>query len=311
MPHFLIADSELPHERAGRRKAAGKSAGESYAATLAQLAPDARIAIAMPADDYAQAYAPEDLAGYDAVFVTGSPLHVYEDTPAVRRQIAFMGAVYASGTPSFGSCAGLQIAVVTAGGTVRKITNPGEAGIARRITPTAAGRDHPLLAGRPPSWDAPAVHGDEVDMLPPGATLLAGNAATRVQALEIRHDGGVFWGVQYHPELAPGEIAIALRRQAADLIEKGFAKDEAAVEAFAERLNAVHEAPEDRAALWALGVDASFADQAQRRTELHNFIAALSALRRPLARDFAPPVHLCQGSRVDHAPDGASVPLLS
>lgn len=278
MPHFLVADSETPDERAERRAHAGRSAGESYAVTLGQLAPGARIDVINPADEDAGPYSPATLARYDAVFLSGSPLHAYDDTPAVRRQIAFMTSVFASGTPSFGSCAGLQIAVVTAGGTVRKMPVRGEAGIARRITATDIGRDHPLLAGRSPSWDAPAIHGDEVESLPPGACLLAGNAATRVQAVEIRHDGGVFWGVQYHPELAPGEIAVALRRQRADLVKDGIALDATAIDLFAAHLDTVDEEPGNRAALWSLGTDASFADQDQRRTELRNFLAHFSAL---------------------------------
>ena len=43
------------------------------------------------------------------VFLSGSPLHVYDHSPEVERQLAFMRQVFASGTPSFGSCAGLQI----------------------------------------------------------------------------------------------------------------------------------------------------------------------------------------------------------
>lgn len=272
MPHFLVAESATPDERAARRAHAGKSSGESYAATLRQLRPDARITIVAPADDDAPIYTLEMLRAFDAVFVTGSPLHVYDDSPPVRRQLAFMRAVFAAHTPSFGSCAGLQLAVAAAGGTVRAMPDRPEAGIARRITPTAAGRDHPLLAGRPPSWDAPAIHGDEVEKLPPDATVLAGNGVTQVQAAEIRHDGGVFWGVQYHPELAPGEIAVALRRQASELVEAGLAEDEAAVEARAALLDALHDRPADRALLWTLGVDREFADEARRRTELANFL---------------------------------------
>lgn len=223
MPHFLTAESETPDEREARRASAGNSSGETYAATLGELAPGARITIVAPADDDARHYSPDELQAFDAVFVSGSPLHVYEDRPEVARQIAFMRAVFASGTPSFGSCAGLQVAVAAAGGTVRKMPARMEAGISRRITATDAGRDHPLLAGRPASWDAPSVHGDEVAALPAGAILLAGNAVTRVQAVEIRHDRGVFWGVQYHPELAPGEIAAALERQSDALIAAGLA----------------------------------------------------------------------------------------
>ncbi len=48
------------------------------------------------------------------LFLSGSPLHVYIDSPEVERQIAFMRYVFASGTPSFGSCAGLQVAIAAA-----------------------------------------------------------------------------------------------------------------------------------------------------------------------------------------------------
>ncbi len=276
MLNFLVAESETADEREARRRHAGKSSGETYAATLRQIRPGAAITIVAPADDDARVFDAGELRAFDAVFITGSPMHVYDDTPEVRRQIAFMRTVFASHTPSFGSCAGLQIAVAAAGGKVRKMPERLEAGIARRITPTAAGRDHPLLAGRPASWDAPAIHGDEVEALPADAILLASNAVTTVQAAEIRHDGGTFWGVQYHPELAPGEIAVALRRQSADIVDLGLAENEAEVERQASLLDALHDAPDRRALWWALGIDRAFAEEASRRTELVNFLKHLA-----------------------------------
>ncbi|WP_242186891.1 type 1 glutamine amidotransferase [Sphingomonas sp. CARO-RG-8B-R24-01] len=280
MLKFLVAESETAEDRAERRAHVGKSAGESYAATLQQLRPDASITIAAPADADAVVYSPDAIRRFDAVFITGSPLHVYEDSPEVARQIAFMRNVFASTTRAFGSCAGLQLAVAAAGGTVRKMPERMEAGIARRITATDAGRAHPLLADRAASWDAPAIHGDEVERLPADSTLLASNAVTAVQAAEIRHDGGVFWGVQYHPELAPGEIAAALRRQAEALIEAGLAADEAAVATRADLLDALQHDPDRRSLHWALGIDREFAAEARRRTELSNFIAQVDQ-RRP------------------------------
>jgi GMP synthase (glutamine-hydrolysing) len=214
------------------------------------------------------------LARYDAVFVSGSPLHVYDETPEALRQIAFMRDVFASGTPSFGSCAGLQVAVVAAGGAVRP-ADKREAGLARRLGRTEAGREHPLLAGRGVAWDAPAVHGDEVACLPDGALCLATNANTAVQAAEIRHGGGVFWGVQYHPELSLGEIGAALRRQADSLIEAGLVKGEAAVEKQAALFDALHAEPERVDLRWQLGVDAEVADRECRTREITNFITHL------------------------------------
>jgi GMP synthase (glutamine-hydrolysing) len=276
VPHYLIADSETEDEREARRASAGKSAGETYAATLEQMQPGCRITVVLPADEDARLFSPSELSDFDAVFLTGSPLHVYDDSPAVRRQLDFMRAVFASGTPSFGSCAGLQVAVVAAGGTVRKMPERMEAGIARRITATDAGRDHPLLAGRPASWDAAGIHGDEVETLPPGAVLLAGNAVTHVQAAEIRYDRGIFWGVQYHPELALDEIAVALRRQADDLVEAGLAASPHDVEVRADQLAELHRAPARRSLWWMLGVDAELADEERRRTEIRNFLNHLA-----------------------------------
>ena len=276
MLNFLVAESETADEREARRRHAGKSSGETYAATLRQIRPGAAITIVAPADDDARIFDAGELRAFDAVFVTGSPMHVYDDTPEVRRQIAFMRTVFASHTPSFGSCAGLQIAVAAAGGKVRKMPERLEAGIARRITPTAAGQDHPLLAGRPACWDAPAIHGDEVETLPADAILLASNAVTTVQAAEIRYDGGTFWGVQYHPELAPGEIAVALRRQSADIVDLGLAENEAEVERQAALLDALHDDSDRRALWWALGIDRAFAEEASRRTELVNFLEHLA-----------------------------------
>ncbi|WP_454278116.1 type 1 glutamine amidotransferase [Sphingomonas sp. Marseille-Q8236] len=278
MPHFLIAQSERPEEREARRKRAGKSSGETYAATLRQMQPGVEISIVSPADDDA-AIPVKRLADYDAVFLTGSPMHIYDDGPEVRRQLDFMRDVFAAGVPSFGSCAGLQIAVAAAGGRVRKMPERMEAGIARRISATEDGRTHPLLAGRPASWDAPAIHGDEVLDLPPGATLLASNAVTRVQAAEIRFDRGIFWGVQYHPELALREIAIAVSAQAADLVAAGLAEREDEVQECAAVMDALHDRPASRALRWRLGVDGEFAEERLRRREIANFLAHLPQLR--------------------------------
>ena len=272
---LLVAESETAEERERRRASVGRSSGETYLDTLRAIVPGAECDLVRPAEEGARAPDRAALAGYDAVFLTGSPLHVYEDTPEVRRQLAFMRDVFASGTPSFGSCAGLQVATAAAGGTVRENRRGHEAAFARRITATAAGRDHPLLAGRPGAWDAPAVHTDEVERLPEDATLLAGNGVSAVQAAEIRHAGGIFWGVQYHPELPLDELAGALRRQAESLIEQELARDKAAVDDYAVQIEALHREPGRRDLAWRLGLDPQVTDPARRQTELRNFIEHL------------------------------------
>jgi GMP synthase (glutamine-hydrolysing) len=272
---FLVAESETPEAREERRESVGRSSGETYLDILGRLAPGAACDRVQPADADAALPLGMTLAGYDAVFLSGSPLHLYEETPETRRTVAFMRAVFASGTPSFGSCAGLQVATVAAGGSVRPNVHRLEAAFARRITPTEAGRAHPLLAGRPACYDAPAIHTDEVEALPPDATLLAGNRVTAVQAAEIRFDGGVFWGVQYHPEIGLDEVAGALRRQAGSLVEAELARAEDDVETYARQIDALHREPERRDLAWSLGLDEQVTDQRMRQSELRNFIEAL------------------------------------
>ena len=270
MMRFLIAESETADQREQRRRTAGRSSAESYAATLETITPGARCDIVRPHEPDCALPAP--LAAYHGVFLSGSPLHVYDDTPETRRQLAFVRAVFASGTPGFGSCAGLQVAAVAAGGEVGKAPRH-EVAIARGITATAAGRQHALLAGRPATWDALAIHSDIVTRLPPGATLLAGNRLCPIQAAEIRCQGGVFWGVQYHPELTLQEIAAAMRRQASDIIDQGLARAEADVEAHASLLQALGDDPARDDLAWRLGVDSDITDPEQRHRELVNFIA--------------------------------------
>ncbi len=276
MIRYLIAESETTDQRERRRRTTGLSSAESFAATLRVLTPGAICDIARPHE--ADSQLPGPLGGYDGVFLSGSPLHVYDDKPETRRQLAFMRAVFASGTPSFGSCAGLQVAVAAAGGDVAKAPRH-EVAIARRITATDAGRRHPLLAGRPDVWDALAIHSDQVTRLPSGATLLAGNKLCPIQAAEIRFDNGVFWGVQYHPELTPQEIAQAMLRQSDDIIEQGLARTEADVSDQAARLQALGDDPTRDDLAWCLGVDLQITDPVERHRELANFIETQCRVR--------------------------------
>lgn len=274
---LLVAESETAEQRRRRRADVGQSEGESFAAVLRELAPGAEVVRIAPSDSDDAVPAPDALTAYDAIFLTGSPVHAYDDTPEVERQIAFMRHVFSSGVPSWGSCAGLQIATVAAGGRVRRMPERKEVGIARRITATEAGRNHPLLAGRPAAWDALTIHFDEVEALPDGAVRLAGNGRSDVHAAEIRCGAGVFWGVQTHPELCPAEIGAALRRQADSLVEEGLVPDTAPVERQAALFERLQDEPDARDVRWLLGIDEEVAVAENRRRELINFLRHLAA----------------------------------
>ncbi len=265
---FLIVEGNTAEGRAAYHAGYGRTAGESYAATLNALAPDSVCHILCAAD--AGATAPAALADYDGVFITGSALNLYDGGPEIERQVDLARAVFAAGTPFFGSCWGLQVACAAAGGSVIKNPRGREIGVARNIWPTEAGRGHPLLSGRPAAYDALCSHLDVV-VLPPGGVALAANGLAPVQAAEIVHDGGTFWGVQYHPEYDFAEAAAIIERRAGSLAREGLVEDEGAARVYARDLRGLDEHPR---AAWRLGLGEAVLTPQARALEIANFIAA-------------------------------------
>jgi GMP synthase (glutamine-hydrolysing) len=270
---LLVVDGNVQEAREAHRASYGKTPSESYADTLRQIAPDAVCDICLPADRGANLPDGAGLADYDGVALTGSALNVYDGGEAVERQLDLARAVYASGTAFFGSCWGLQLAAAAVGGTVVKNPVGLEVGIARNIAVTEAGRSHPLLAGRPAAFDAPCTHLDIVAVPPPDATILAYNRFSTVQAAEIRHGGGVFWGVQYHPEFTLTELAAIIERRAAPLTRQGMFADEAQGSAYCAELRELDRDPSRSDIAWRLGIEPELTTPERRLTELRNWIA--------------------------------------
>ncbi len=269
---FLVVEGNTRGARQAHKQAYGLTLSESYAEVLQGIVPDAVCDIAFPADEGANLPDAAGLESYDGIVLTGSHLNIYDRTPDILRQIDLMRAVYASRTPSFGSCWGLQVAAVAADGDVRQNPLGREVGIARKLTPTEAGRAHPLLEGRPAAYDAPAIHLDMVTALPGDCTVLAGNAVSPVQAAEIRQDGGVFWGVQYHPEFSLGELAAILERRTDILVREGFCRTAEDAIAYTADLTALHQDPTRFDLAWRHGIDAEVLEPHRRTREIRNFV---------------------------------------
>src|SRR4051812_33896605 len=210
-PRLLVVEGNTAELRADHIAAGGQVMSDGYADVLRNLLPEAVVDICYPADPGANLPI-GGLEGYDGVAITGSALNVYDAGPAIEPQIELARAILKSRTPLFGSCWGLQVITVAAGGTVRANPKGREIGVARRIALTKAGREHPMYAGKGSVFDAVTVHLDEVETLAPGTTVLAANAQSRVQAAEIKIDGAVAWAVQYHPEFSLAEMAAIVRR---------------------------------------------------------------------------------------------------
>lgn len=268
---FLIVEGNTRETRETYRRESGQMPSEAYGALMTRLG-GGRFDIVFAADADAALPAGRALADYDAAVITGSALHLWQGEPESQRQVELARAIFSAGIPFFGSCWGLQVAAVAAGGAVHRNPRGREIGFARRITPNAAGKAHALLAGRPASFDAPCTHLDEVASLPPDATLLASNAVSEVQAAEIRHAGGTFWGVQYHPEYTLSTLGYLVNRRAETLIEEGFFADHAQKDAFIADLAALDAEPDLRHVAWRYGLGPEVTDPALRPLELVNFI---------------------------------------
>lgn len=254
----------------------GQTPSAFYAAVLGELARaldlQTKIDIGYPADPGANAGSPEDLASYDGVAITGSGLNLWKAEPESLAQVDFAREVLATGAPFFGSCWGLQVAAVAAGGEVKLNPQGREIGIARSIRLTAEGLSHPMHEGRREVFDAPAIHSDEVAVLPDGATLTATNDLCAVQAAEIRFGKGVFWGVQFHPEYTFAELGGILTRYTPVMLEEGFVRDEREAGGYIADLVALDAHPGAKNLAWRLGVAPSVIDPIVRRTELSNWL---------------------------------------
>jgi GMP synthase (glutamine-hydrolysing) len=271
-PRLLVIEGNTAAGRARHHAAGGMVASEGYAGLLRELVPGAIVDIAYPADSGANLPDQMGLEGYDGVAITGSALHVYEGGPEVQRQIELVRTVLRSGTPVFGSCWGLQLLIAAAGGSVRRNPKGREVGFGRAIRLTAAGREHPMYAGKSDSFDAVAVHLDEVETLAPDTTVLALNAMAGVQAAEICCDGTVAWGVQYHPEYSLKELAAIVRRTGLRLVEEGFFAAEDDLLHYANELAILDREPTNRPLAWRHGIDGAVLDRNLRVKEVANWV---------------------------------------
>ncbi len=278
MKKVLVAEGNIHVSRQLSRQIGGFSQGERYAEVLRGLAPGLQVDVYdMPDSDLPP---PLPLDSYDGIVLTGSALNIYEDRPEVTRQIDFARKVFLMGTPFFGSCWGLQIATVAAGGLVEINHRGREIGFARRVFLTDSGRDHPMHAGRPFCYDAPAVHTDHVTRLAEGMTVTAMNAMSEVQAAEIRHADGVFWGVQYHPEFSLRDLSDVLVRYAGTVIgTENLFRDSADLDTYVDDLRCLEDDRRRRDIAWRHAIDEDLLDDSRRTCELSNWLEIMVGVK--------------------------------
>src|ERR1700678_1215973 len=267
---ILVIDGNVAEMRAKLVAALGYDSGGGYARVLHRIDSSLQIDVVAAADG-AGLPAGVGLEDYHGVTMTGSALNIYNGGAPVMRQVELAKAVFAAGVPFFGSCWGLQVAVTAAGGEVRANPRGREFGFGRRILLSDAGREHPLFAGKPPTFEAPTIHRDEIASLPAGAAALATNDYG-LQATSFTHGRGTFWGVQYHPEYDFIDIAAVAERYGQTLVTEGMFRDTTELAAFATDLRALQSNPTDAPLLWKYGLGTAMRTESLRLTELRNWL---------------------------------------
>ncbi len=145
-----------------------------------------------------------DLDGYDALWVMGGPMDVWEEdryTWLIPEKVTIFDAVIKRNMPYLGFCLGHQLLGEVAGGKCNKMEQA-EVGVID-ISLTEDGATDPLLKGFDPVHKAVQWHGVEVSEAPAGSTILASTDDCRVQALRV---GDLAWGIQYHVEVTKDTV---------------------------------------------------------------------------------------------------------
>ncbi len=173
-------------------------------------------------DDSLPRDADRDASG---VVVLGGPMGVYEADrhPRLRDEMALLERAVAGGKPVLGICLGSQLLAAALG--ARVFRGPGKELGWFDVTLQPGARDDAMLGAAPPRFAALHWHGDVFD-LPAGARHLASSQQTVHQA--FAH--GRAWGLLFHLEAPPAQVA-AMARAFPEELEEAGTSSEALLEA--------------------------------------------------------------------------------
>ena len=140
-----------------------------------------------------------DLDGYDALWVMGGPMDVWQEAahPWLKLEKALIkDAVQRRKMPFLGLCLGHQLLAEALGGAVGKSAQP-EVGV-MDVSLTKTGSEAAIFNALPQRFKCLQWHSAEVTQMPPGALYLAASPACPVQAMQWRAQA---FSAQFHMEL--------------------------------------------------------------------------------------------------------------
>jgi GMP synthase (glutamine-hydrolysing) len=270
---FIIVDGYPAKSREQFNQVGMKVAGQLYKDMLVRYLPNAECEIINSSDPGVELPSVSDLENYAGVLWPGCNLTVYHDhDERVTKVIDMVKRAYTAGVPQFGSCWGAQIAVYAVGGKVAVNPKGREMGIARKIRLTDDGKNHPMYKGKATAFDGFISHDDEITELPHGAELLAGNEFSKVQAVAVKHEKGVFWAPQYHPEYDLHELARLIVARKEKMLKYNFFNSSKDIAQYVKDLETVHSDPSRKDLRWKYAIDDDVLDASIRQLEFINWI---------------------------------------
>lgn len=256
MVKLLIVEANTP-ERVSR----GQAAAEPFLRTFQALGRGVDPRVINP---FEVSIGAADLDGCHGVIFTGSGEKWCVDASEVKPHRDAMEYVLGAGLPVWGSCNGMQLAALVLGSESAASPHGLEVGVARDIKLSVSGCGHPMMAGRSDGFSVPCIHRDSVKRVPAGATLLASNWHTPVQAFAWSDGQTEVWATQYHPELGLGDVAGYIRVRGIFENETQFLRD-------------LESAEHDEAAAQRLGSCPADLTLTQRARELINWLDFVQA----------------------------------
>ena len=227
MKKILIVEGNVKEENKNFSKVGIQTHTESLIESLNYFEEKLRIEIINPSSDENIDAIKDKLISYDGLIWGGSSLNIYNNTPAIKRQIEFMNECQKKVKNILAICWGMQVAVAAAGGEVKKANEP-NIGITKEIIINENGLANPLYEGKDEKFNAPAFNFDEVVKLPKNTICLASNKTNKIQSLFFKINKTKVWGLQYHPEITYEKMIslIEFRKQRLIEIRKAFKNNE-------------------------------------------------------------------------------------
>ena len=239
---------------------------DGYADLLRDLLPGAVVDICYPADPGANLPI-GGLEGYDGVAITGSALNVYDGGPQIEPQIELARAVLQA------QDAAVRQLLGPAGDHRRgrrqraaRIRRAARSASGARIALTAAGREHPMYAGKATVFDAVTVHLDEVETLAPGTHGAGGQRACptcrRPRSASTARSPGA---CNIIPEFTLGDMAAIMRRYGTRLVERRLLRRRGGARRLCRPISTTLDRdPDNKPLAWRYGIDETVLDQRVR-----------------------------------------------